>query len=117
MELGDTIRRRERGDRLNTLSKSKVDRFYGFTSSIINKTKESYAKNGGTVEDVMSITAMELFSSPSLQENIGLGNEIQKEVGSIQSYSGRKSVAELRAQKRIKREGVLLSFGHIFLLP
>ena len=62
-----------------------MDRFFGFTDSIVNKTSKSLVKMGpeATVQDSMSMVAVDLFSSPSLNENIILRNEIQKEIGPL----------------------------------
>ena len=51
-----------------------MDRFYGFTDSIVNKTKENLGKMGEkvSVQDAMSIIAINLYSSPFIQEDVNL---------------------------------------------
>ena len=70
--------RNEIEERRNTLSQSKMDRFYSFTYSIVSKTKDDYEemRPQGSIDDAMLMTSMHLFSSPTIQEDVGLCNEI-----------------------------------------
>ena len=52
-----------------------------------------------TVDDAISMTVVDLFSFPTIQEHVILRNEMQAEVGSLHLYSGLQSVAQLRKNK------------------
>lgn len=79
-----------------------MDRFLGFTDSIVNQTKNNFAKLGteANAQDALVMTTVDLFSSRSIQGNVMLRNSMQKEAGPINTYSGRKSVDKLRENKR-----------------
>ena len=72
--------RKAREERYDNPTQTKMDRFLGFTDSILVKTKEIYQEMGdeGMVDNAMSIAALDLFSSKSVQENVGLRNDMQK---------------------------------------
>jgi len=55
-----------------------MKRFYGFTDSIVSKTKDNYEemRPQGSIDDAMSMAAMNLFSSPTVQVGVGLRNKI-----------------------------------------
>ena len=106
--------RKAREEKYNTSSQTKMDRFLGFTDSILVKTKEIYQEMGdkGTVDNAMSIAALDLFSSKSVQENVGLRNDMQKEMGPLSPFVGGKNISEFRANKR-KNKSIYTSGSHL----
>ena len=63
----------------------------------------------------MSMTAVDLFPSPTIQKIVIL-RKIQIEAGTLHPYSGGKSVAQLRINKRIKTQSSIFSSrAHLFL--
>ena len=94
--------RKAREEKYETPTQTKMDRFLGFTDSILVKTKEIYKEMGpeGTVDNAMSIAALDLFSSKSVQENVGLRNEMQKEMSPLSPFVGGNNMTEIRRNKR-----------------
>ena len=64
-----------------------------------------------TVEIFMSMTAIDLFLSSTIQDDDILRNNMQAEVGSLQPYSGGKSVTQLCKNNRIKPKGSIVTSG------
>ena len=106
--------RKAREEKYDSPTQTKMDRFLGFTDSILVKTKEHYHEMGdeGTVDNAMSIVALDLFSSKSVQENVGLRNDMQKEMGPLSHFVDGKNISEHRAIKR-KNKSLYTSGSHL----
>ena len=63
--------RKEREETYKPATQTTMDRFFNSIDSILDKTKEIYKEMNleGTVDNVMSIAAWDLFSSNTAQEN------------------------------------------------
>jgi len=104
-EAKKLARQRQIDDEKNNeaLVQPKLENFIGFTKSLANLTKEKLYEVGDP-EEAMALTAIDLSRSTTLSENTTLRNELQKDIGPLQTSADGRSAAQIRAAKRQRRK-------------